>query len=646
MTELPSPPQHPAISRSQRLFLPVPSRESARPRRNPEAVDSLQTLVVPGADTLVLGRYRLHERLGAGGFGVVWSAYDEQLHREVAVKRIWLQGSGPRGSAPRAGRTQEGRIQAGRTQGSSERAEHAERATREAQATARLSHPAIVALYEAQAEDDAFYLISELVHGETLGSVLADGECSDEEVLAIGVALSAALEHAHARGVVHRDVKPHNILVPYDCEDRAAGIAKLTDFGGALLAGEDVLTRTGDVLGTLAYMAPEQSEGREASAQSDLYSLALVLYEALSGVNPVRGANPADTARRIGGRLPPLRRYRRDLPPECGQALDTALAPDPRQRGTLSELRHTFEELLARGLHESSPRASAARPTHQDAATATAQWPEYQETLGGPPPWPADRRSPRAPTIPAAPAAVPARAAAAAPAREPEPSPGRPLLLPRTVWLTAAVALIAWQSVAGHPGLALLALAAVAPLLIPRRTPVGALGAALSPALGTIGLAGVFPAVAGQASVWRTRALVGALGYWWLCLAEPLTGTRLWLGPPDAALSYPGGRAAWEGSLDGAFNHVLVPLLGAGVLLGAALWALAALVLPWLVRGRHAALDLVMATMWTAALLTAEPLLDHGLPLASGQAMPRGALPAALLAGALAVGARALRGPV
>lgn len=545
-------------------------------------MDSLQTLVVPGADTLVLGRYRLHERLGAGGFGVVWSAYDEQLHREVAVKRIWLQGS-------------------------AEHAEHAERATREAQATARLSHPAIVALYEAQAQDDAFYLISELVHGETLGSVLADGECSDEEVLAIGVALSAALEHAHARGVVHRDVKPHNILVPYDAAEQGVGVAKLTDFGGALLAGEDVLTRTGDVLGTLAYMAPEQSEGREATARSDLYSLALVLYEALSGVNPVRGANPADTARRIGGRLPPLRRYRRDLPSECGQALEAALAPDPRRRGTLPELRHALEGLLAQGLDQSSPGAPAVSARAWGSSPAAAP-------AGDEP--------------------------------EPEPVPGRTLLLSRAIWLAAAVALVVWQSVAGRPGLALLALAALAPLLILRRTPAQALGAALAPALGTIGLAGVFPAVAGQANAWRTRALVGALGYWWLCLAEPLTGRRLWLGPPDTALSYPGGRAAWEGSLDGAFSHVLVPLLSAGVLLGAALWALAALALPWLVRGRHAALDLVMATMWTAALLAAEPLLDHGLPLAPGQPMPRGALPAALLAGAFAVGARALRGPV
>ncbi|MFI5009107.1 MAG: serine/threonine-protein kinase, partial [Solirubrobacterales bacterium] len=283
-------------------------------------MDSLDTLVLARAETLALGRYRLLERLGAGGFGVVWSAHDERLQREVALKRIFLP-----------------------TQDDDSIAERAER---EAQATARLSHPAIVALYEARGEGEAFYLISELVHGDTLATLIAEDALRDEEVLAIGVALAGALEHAHARGVIHRDVKPQNILIPHDCTEHAGAVAKLTDFGGARVAGEDVLTRTGDVLGTLAYMAPEQSEGREASAQADLYSLALVLYEALCGVNPVRGATPAATARRIGSELAPLERRRGDLPRELTRALDLALAPNPPRRGTLVELREALEEAL------------------------------------------------------------------------------------------------------------------------------------------------------------------------------------------------------------------------------------------------------------------------------------------------------------
>src|SRR4029077_5982055 len=327
----------------------APGRDNACGRRTQEPVES-QTLVQdrrlpgrehwadsPSADAVVLGRYRLLERLGAGGFGVVWRAHDELLDREVAVKRIPL--------APE---------------------EDSERASREALASARLAHPAIVALYEACASQEAFYLISELVHGETLARLIAARKLGDKQVLEIGIALSSALSHAHSRGVIHRDVKPQNVLVPRQQPDVPAqmpealgAIAKLTDFGGALLAGEDVLTRTGDVLGTLAYMAPEQSEGREATPQTDLYSLALVLYEALSGVNPVRGANPADTARRIGGQLPPLRRYRRDLPRDLSEALDTALAPDPQQRGTLPALRQPLEASLEQGLAESAHRASA-----------------------------------------------------------------------------------------------------------------------------------------------------------------------------------------------------------------------------------------------------------------------------------------------
>jgi eukaryotic-like serine/threonine-protein kinase len=230
------------------------------------------------AGELLLGRYRLGEELGAGGFGVVWRAHDELLRREVAVKRIPLTPAG----------------------------EH-DRANREALAAARLSHPAIVALYEACATDDALYLITELVHGQTLARLIAGSELHDGVVLAVGGELCAALAHAHSRGVVHRDVKPGNVIVPHAFLDAAAGTAaKLTDFGGAWMSGTGALTRTGDVLGTLAYMAPEQAEGRDAEEAADLYSLALVLYEALSGRNPVRGATPAETARRIGKPVPSL----------------------------------------------------------------------------------------------------------------------------------------------------------------------------------------------------------------------------------------------------------------------------------------------------------------------------------------------------
>ncbi|MDX6677318.1 MAG: eukaryotic-like serine/threonine-protein kinase, partial [Solirubrobacteraceae bacterium] len=223
------------------------------------------------AGEIVLGRYRLVRRIGAGGMGVVYLAHDEHLEREVAVKRISIELD-PDG-----------------------------RGEREALAAARLSHPGIVALYESGRDDDAVYLVSELVRGRTLAELIADGDLSDRDVVRIGVTLCDALEHAHSRGVIHRDVKPSNVICPEDPEE-GGGVAKLTDFGIARMADGDVLTRTGDVIGTLAYMAPEQARGQALTGAADVYALGVVLYEGLSGVNPIRAGNPAATARRVGMR--------------------------------------------------------------------------------------------------------------------------------------------------------------------------------------------------------------------------------------------------------------------------------------------------------------------------------------------------------
>ncbi len=572
-------------------------REQERWWRTQSSVDHRNTLVAPAREdrALALGRYRLRERLGAGGFGVVWRAEDELLHREVAVKQISLP-------------TEEDR----------------ERATREALATARLAHPAIVALYEACSDERDFYLISELVHGETLAASIAEDALTDEELLEVGIVLCDALAHAHARGVIHRDVKPQNVLLPdcsegHDAAPRPA-IAKLTDFGGAHLAGEDALTRTGDVLGTLAYMAPEQSEGREAGPAADLYSLALVIYEGLSGINPVRGPTPAATVRRIGRPLPPLERYRSDLPRPLTRALDTALSPEPRARRTLAELRDVLEEALEDGLRR--PRFGLRDRRDGNAASAARQ------------------------TAVAAPRPLDPEIEATSI----DTSTGW-LTLPRLGWLTAALAICAWQVGVGRSGVTLLVLGAVLPLmLLIRRPGPGWLAAGLAPLLGLVGLAGAFPAIAGQAANWRARALLGALGYWWLRLAEPLldgSGRRLWLGPPAGGSS----PSAWESSLEAAATHALVPILALGLLLGAVLWAAAAAVLPWIVRGRSAMRDALAATAWAVALAAATPLLVVGLPGrapigSAGEPTPRGVISGAALGAVLAIGARALRGRV
>ncbi len=493
-----------------------------------------------------------------------------------------------------------------------------------------------MALYEAYADDDAFYLVSELVHGDTLATLIAAEELSDEELLEIGADLAQALVHAHARGVIHRDVKPQNVLVPHDTDGHDT-LAKLTDFGGASLSGGDALTRTGETLGTLAYMAPEQSEGREAGEPADLYSLALVLYEGLTGVNPVRAGTPAATARRIGRPLPPLASRRPDLPRPLAQALDTALAVDPLRRGTLQELCGALDQALAQGLLVRRrggllrPRIARPRPREHDTDRPVT----------------ATRISPRGAHV--APGVAPQDATPHAP-QDATPAPRRRLPVPRAVWLGCVLAAAAWQVASARPGVALLLLTAAAPplLLMGSRPGLGWLAGAIAPLLGLVGLAGVYPALAGQAARWSERAMLGALGYVWLILAEPLlagarTGARLWLGPPAGMPA----RAVWEGSLDSAAAHVVGPALTTGLLFGAILWAAGAVVLPWIVRGSSAALDTVAAIVWSAALIAATPYFDAGLSSAGGTlAQPRGAVLGAVLAAAVAIAASALRGPV
>src|SRR5215212_10351804 len=270
--------------------------------------DPTEQLSTASGAKMVLGRYRMERRLGAGGFGVVWLAWDEKLEREVAVKVI-----------PR------------------ERGE-GERVEREARAAARLNHPGIVAIYELSSDDHDVYLVSELVRGRTLAELTGARAISDRDVARIGIALCEALEHAHARGVIHRDVKPGNVMVLAE-PAAGAGFAKLADFGVAHVATADELTRTGDIVGTLAYMAPEQAEGARVSSACDVYSLALTLYEAWTGTNPIKAAGPAATARRLGRPLPSLASMRRDLPLELCDVIDDALDVDPARRPAPAGLR-------------------------------------------------------------------------------------------------------------------------------------------------------------------------------------------------------------------------------------------------------------------------------------------------------------------
>src|SRR5215218_11343170 len=212
---------------------------------------------------VVMDRFRLGERIGSGGMGTVYRAFDERLQRHVAVKEI--TSSDP------------------------------ERVAREAHAAARLNPPGIVTLYELGSDSGRALLVSEFVDGDTLAELARCGDLSDREVAEFGADVCEALAHAHERGVIHRDVKPQNVIVRVD--DGAGRRAKLMDFGIASLLGAPTLTAAGEVVGTLAYMSPEQAEGDPAGPQSDTYALALTLYECWAGENPVRRSTPAQTAR-------------------------------------------------------------------------------------------------------------------------------------------------------------------------------------------------------------------------------------------------------------------------------------------------------------------------------------------------------------
>jgi eukaryotic-like serine/threonine-protein kinase len=614
------------------------------------------TEALPGAPgpRLILGRYRLERRLGAGGFGVVWLAWDEKLEREVAVKAIPLENGG------------------------------GERVEREARAAARLNHPGIVGIYELAHDEHDVYLVSELVRGRTLAELLRAGAVADRDVARIGMALCDALDHAHQRGVIHRDVKPQNVMVVAD-PAAGAGFAKLADFGVAHVASGEALTRTGDVVGTLAYMAPEQAEGARTTPASDVYSLALSLYEAWTGSNPVRAGGPAATARRLGRPLPSLAATRRDLPLELCDAIDAALDIDPARRPVPAELRADLAAAERRlqdegGLVEPETLRRVGLPTTEgrrtgitrllfgrgtapaDAALAgaavgapfgdgsaahrprpgsTAAHEDGRPTgrvrsffgVGSPPP---------ARGILGRPLPVAARPTAAArmagragaglaaggivlaavetlgpePAFSPAAAAGAAALavalLPRIAWLLVAAGLCAWfvSPDADRQGTALVLAAAAAPIpfLLPRAGLLWSVPV-LAPLLGTVALAPVFVGVAALApTAWR-RAGLAAAGFIWLALGEVLTGETLLFGVPDGVPA----RGDWEGSISAAASDALGPLVSGPALAPAAVWAAFALLLPLVVRGRWLAVDLVGAFLWAAGLIAAHTALGDVL---------------------------------
>ena len=255
------------------------------------------------------GRYRIVEKLGEGGMGVVWKADDPRSGRVVALKFLSEELAG---SAPAR-----------------------RRFLREARLTSALDHPGIAALYEAGDEGGRLYIAVEFIDGETVTAMAARGALAVTEVLRIGIAVADALAYSHEQGLVHRDVSGRNIMVAKD------GRVVLIDFGLALLrAGSKGTTTSGATVGTVAYLAPEVLEGRSAEPRSDLYSLGVVLYELGAGVHPFPAEQRAALVYQAVNRVPdPPSRYRPDLGDEFDRVVLRAMARDrDRRHATATEL--------------------------------------------------------------------------------------------------------------------------------------------------------------------------------------------------------------------------------------------------------------------------------------------------------------------
>jgi predicted ATPase/class 3 adenylate cyclase len=245
-------------------------------------------------ETTRIGPYRLEERLGAGGMGVVYRAYDERLDRWVAVKLLHPGG------------------------GETER----ERLRREARASARFDHPAIVRIFDLVEQEGSQAIVMELVEGASLAARIRQGTLGLEQALAISLEVAEALAEAHARGIVHRDLKTENVLVTPD------GHAKVLDFGMAkqLDQGESSLTLEGMVIGTARSMSPEQAQGGEVDSRCDLFSFGVLLYEMFTGLSPFVAPTALATLGRVCNHLPPpARSLCSALPPELSELIDHLL---------------------------------------------------------------------------------------------------------------------------------------------------------------------------------------------------------------------------------------------------------------------------------------------------------------------------------
>ena len=296
---------------------------------------------------MLSGRYRLESKLGSGGMSTVYLAMDEVLDRPVAVKLLHREIS--------------------------EEADQLERFRREARAAARLSHPNLVGVIDAGEDDGRPYIVFEYIEGHTLKRrIQEEGGLPVDEAVAYAIEIGRGLIAAHARKLVHRDVKPQNVLIDPD------GRAKVTDFGIARSLEQKGMTATGRVLGTTDYVSPEQAMGEDVDERSDVYSLGIVLYEMLTGDVPFRAETQVGVAmKHVNEPLPDVQAKRPEVSAALASVVDRATTKDPRDRyATVAQMVRDLEQTL-------EVEAARRGGTSGEATSVLDSVPSSRRRLGG-----------------------------------------------------------------------------------------------------------------------------------------------------------------------------------------------------------------------------------------------------------------------